>query len=408
MNNSSLNLINQSNNISHNLYKNYQSNRNSLKPNISFGKTNIRRNSNNTKLVHKNNKTSLDNYISGQIVEHINISSANTEKKDYININKNVKISNNNITMNSISTAGTKKNELEFSINSLFEYKDNEDKNINKNSFMPFTNRLNNERLQQKLCGNNSINRNINKHTFNKSLCQQSFIDKIFTENDLNLNLNENEKKNKSILCKSCDKLQNENKEINNLNLNQDNENKDNENKDKNNENEINEFNDEDNLEMDNYTRIKEDFNLLYNDEYIKQINEDLLKLEIELFFEKMSELFSSYHLLMDDKILENQIIKRDYKKNISKYLLYSKLYNKLQFVKTAYQTKNLNLKEKGINLDTQNLANVNINMNELNIFKIIFPDDNKCQKLKKIISIIMKKHANKELLDEKFKMLLK
>ena len=449
MNNSSLNLINPKGNLhsidnnenNNNINNNAMTNRHILKPTVSFNKNNKRNIINNK--VNKNNHNkndinSIDNFIAGQIIEHVDMSKKdntnkannnnnnnnnnNSEKKNIININKNInnlgnininnnenkkrKFNNNNITMNSISTAGTKKNELEFSINSLFEYKDNEDKNINKNSFMPFTNRLNNERLQQKLCGNNSINRNINKHTFNKSLCQQSFIDKIFTENDLNLNLNENEKKNKSILCKSCDKLQNENKEINDLNLNQDNENKDNENK--NNENEINEFNDEDNLEMDNYTRIKEDFNLLYNDEYIKQINEDLLKLEIELFFEKMSELFSSYHLLMDDKILENQIIKRDYKKNISKYLLYSKLYNKLQFVKTAYQTKNHNLKEKGINLDTQNLANVNINMNELNIFKIIFPDDNKCQKLKKIISIIMKKHANKELLDEKFKMLLK
>ena len=159
---------------------------------------------------------------------------------------------------------------------------------------------------------------------------------------------------------------------------------------------------------MENYTRIKEDFNLLYNEDYIKQINEDLLKLEIELFFEKMTDLFSTYHLLMDDKILENQIIKRDYKKNIANYLLYTKLNNKLQFLKTSQQTKKHNLKEKGINLDKQNINNVNININEVNILKMIFPDNNNSQKLKKIISIILKKHGNKELLDEKFTMLLK
>ena len=159
---------------------------------------------------------------------------------------------------------------------------------------------------------------------------------------------------------------------------------------------------------MDNYTRLKEDFNLLYNSEYIKQINEDLLKLEIELFFEKMSDLFSAYHLIMDEKILENQIIKRDYKNNISKYLLYVKLNNKLQYAKSEQQAKRFNLKDKGINLDKQNYDNVNINMNELNIFKFIFPNENKSKKLKKIISIILKKKEKSKLLDEKIKNLLK
>ena len=473
MNNSSLNLINQkanlhsidneNNNNSNNINNNVITNRHILKPTISFNKNNKRNINFNNKISNTNNNNknvinSIDNFIAGQIIEHVDMSKKDnnnkinnnkinnntndnnnnkSEKKNVVNINKNTntnpntndlgninnnenkkrKFNNNNITMNSISTAGTKKNELEFSINSLFEYKDIDDKNnINKNGFMPFTNRLNNDRLQQKLSGGNSINGNNNKHTFNKSLCQQSFIDKIFNENDLN----ENEQKMKgNLLCKSCDKLKKDNNEINNINLNNDN-NENNENnketnnvkedinKIDNNNNNVNDFDVEEDEEMDNYTRIKEDFNLLYNEDYIKQINEDLLKLEIELFFEKMSELFSAYHLLMDDKILENQIIKRDYKKNISNYLLYTKLINKLQFLKTAQHIKNHNLKEKGINLDQQNISNVNVNINELNILKMIFPDNNKSHKLKKIISVILKKHGNKELLDEKFKMLLK
>ena len=115
-----------------------------------------------------------------------------------------------------------------------------------------------------------------------------------------------------------------------------------------------------------------------------------------------MSELFSCYHIQMDEKILENQIIKRDYKKNIANYLKYIKLNNKMQFMKTQQQIKKCNLKDKGINLDKKNLENVNINMNELDIFKIVFHEDDKNEKLKKIVSIILKKNSNKEMLEKK------
>ena len=446
MNNSSMNLINQKNNLnSIDNAENYNSNNNAttnriVKPTISFNKNNKRNlNNNKVKNINKNKNfiNSIDNFISGQIIEHVDKSkngsnriNTNSEKKNFVcinksnfgssgnigmnnNENKKRKFNNNSITMNSVSTAGTKKNDLEFSINSLFDYKDVEDKNnINKNNFMPFTNRFNNERLQHKLNVTNSVNRNINKHKFNKSLCQQSFIDKIFNENDLNINVYENDKNNISNLCKSCDKLKNE--DLNDLNLNKNTNEILSKINDKENNKDIKDFNkiddesEEISIEMENYLRLKEDFNLLYNDEYIKQINEDLLKLEIELFFEKMSELFSTYHILMDEKILENQIIKRDYKKNISKYLFYIKLQNKLKFIKAQQQTSKSNLKDKGIHLGIQNLENVNINLNELSIFKLIFPEENKSKKLKKIISIILKKQGSKELLDDKLKMILK
>ncbi len=286
--------------------------------------------------------------------------------------------------------------------------------NINKNSYLPFTNRINNDKFQQHMSGANTMNRNNIKHNFNKSLCQQSsFTDKNFTENDL-MNLNDNHLKKNNSICKSYDKLQN----INNNNNKNDTNNINKTNKtdvnnkiiddDKKEVNEYNNVEEEEDLEMDNFNKIKEDFNLLYNEEYIKQINEDLLKLEIELFIEKMSELFSEYHIQMDEKILENQILKSDYKKNIKNYLLYMKLYNKLQFIKAQKQANKFNLKEKNINFAKQNLANVNVNMNELNVFKLIFPDENKSKKLKIILSTILKKKENKELLGEKMKLLLK
>ena len=443
MNNSSLNLINNQNNklISIDKTDNNSNNFNriKLKSEMSFNK-NTKRNFNNKTNNFKNHKnliTCLDNIVSGKIVEHIDMSKSenqyiNTtininikEKNNLISINKNInnnrnniglnkneskkrKLNNNNITINSISTEGTKKNDFEYSINSLLDYEDKI--NNNKNNFKPFTKRINNERLQQQLSQDTLINRNNNKHNSNKSLYQQSFTDKIFNDGDSNINVNI-QNNNISGMCKSFNKLPNElNLKLNSI------KGKENTNNSKGNSNkkrediDINEFEDEKDEEIDNYERIKEDFNLLYNKEYIHKINEDLLKFELELFIEKMSELFSIYHLVMDSKILENQIIKRDYKKNISQYLLYMKLKNKMEFVKAQLETKKCNLKDHEINLEKQNFENININSNELNILKIILPDNNsevnKNKILKKILTAILKKQGNN--LDEKYKGLLK
>ena len=433
LNNSSQNLMNQCNNKLTSFYTNENiSIRNNLKPTISFNK-NTKRKTNKAINNYNNQKnliTSLDNFISGQITKHVDLSKKeniniysnnmnNSEKKDFSSIHKNInKIGNmrltnkenkikklNNITMNSTSTAVTKKNELEYSMNGLQYFE--EENNTKNNISNPFTNRFQNKRLQKKLNGNKIV------HKFNKSLCEKSFIDKIFKDNGLNINLKESY--NSPNICKSYHKLpediklvENRSKEIKEYNNNNNIYDKNyiyNDNDipklDNNNNNKTFE-NEEEDFGLDNYTRIKDDFNLLYNKEYIHQINEDLLKLEIELFIEKMSELFSVYHKQMDEKMLENQIIKRDYKKNIGKYLLYKKLSNKMEFIKTQKEIKNCNLKENNIHLEKKNLENININLNELDILKFIFPSDNKVETLKKIVSIILKKNGNKEILDEK------
>ena len=446
MNNSSMNLIdhqankfisidktdNNINNINNNRYNN----KIKLKPTASFNKNN-KRNFNNNKINnlnnHKNLITSLDHVVSGQIIEHVDMSkkefqyiktnininenknltsnNKNINNKNNFGLNKNEsqkrKLNNNNVTINSVSTAGTKKNDLEYSNNSLPDYEDKN--NNNKNNFKSFTNRLNNERLQQKLSANNINNRNIIIHKFNKSEYQQSFTEKIFNENDSNINVNI--PSNIPSMCKSYNKLPNE-FDLK-LNLNKEKEGNatiGNEN-DKKIENNNSKFEEEEDEEIDNYKRIKEDFNLLYNKDYIHKINEDLLKFEIELLIEKMTELFSTYHLIMDSKILENQILKRDYNKNIAKYLMYLKLINKMKFIKAQLEIKKCNLKDQGINMEKQNFDNVNINYNELDILKIIFPDKknselNKSNKLKKLLLVILKKHGN--ALDEKYKGLLK
>ena len=446
MNNSSMNLIdhqankfisidktdNNINNINNNRYNN----KIKLKPTASFNKSN-KRNFNNNKINnlnnHKNLITSLDHVVSGQIIEHVDMSkkefqyiktnininenknltsnNKNINNKNNFGLNKNEsqkrKLNNNNVTINSVSTAGTKKNDLEYSNNSLPDYEDKN--NNNKNNFKSFTNRLNNERLQQKLSANNINNRNIIIHKFNKSEYQQSFTEKIFNENDSNINVNI--PSNIPSMCKSYNKLPNEFDLKLNLNKEKEGNATIGIENDKKIENNNSKFEEEEDEEIDNYKRIKEDFNLLYNKDYIHKINEDLLKFEIELLIEKMTELFSTYHLIMDSKILENQILKRDYNKNIAKYLMYLKLINKMKFIKAQLEIKKCNLKDQGINMEKQNFDNVNINYNELDILKIIFPDKknselNKSNKLKKLLLVILKKHGN--ALDEKYKGLLK
>ena len=170
------------------------------------------------------------------------------------------------------------------------------------------------------------------------------------------------------------------------------------------------EFNEEENdidLSDNNFSKLKEDFNLLYNLDYISKINEDLLKLETELFIEKMSELFSEYHTQMDEKILEKKLINREYEIHFEKYLLYNKLKDRLEFIKKKYK------KEKGIRIKNQNIENIKTNLDELDLFKIILPDlignnanKNKKNELKNILSIILKKEENKDLIKEKYEKL--
>ena len=121
--------------------------------------------------------------------------------------------------------------------------------------------------------------------------------------------------------------------------------------------------------ENENFERIKEDFLLLYNDNYMNNIQEDLLKLEIELFIEKMTELIQYYHNEYNNKIIEKEIIQNNYKLNSKRYKNLNKLIKKLEINKIDYEIKNFNKKNK------QKNNNMNLNKTEIEMFKIIFND---------------------------------
>ena len=181
----------------------------------------------------------------------------------------------------------------------------------------------------------------------------------------------------------------------------------DNEEKNKN----INDESNHSNNDYNNFYKLKEDFILLYNDNYVKNVQEDLLKLEIELFVEKMTGLISSYHCEINDRKLENKLIENNLKFNSEKYLTFCKLYCRLNIIKKHYKKKYLNLLKNKSNIKEINDKNLGTNKNEIELFKLIFPNKEKENKkikmnkdeskieLKIILNILLSKIKNKKIL---------
>ena len=142
--------------------------------------------------------------------------------------------------------------------------------------------------------------------------------------------------------------------------------------------------------ENENFERIKEDFLLLYNDNYMNNIQEDLLKLEIELFIEKMTELIQYYHNEYNNKIIEKEIIQNNYKLNSKRYKNLNKLTRKLEINKIDYEIKNFNKKKK------QKNNNMNLNKTEIEMFKIIFNDKKDITDKNMLKNILNKIFGNK------------
>ena len=155
-------------------------------------------------------------------------------------------------------------------------------------------------------------------------------------------------------------------------------------------------------LDKDNFHRLKEGFILLYTNEYLHNIKKDLLKLEIELFVEKMTELTKEYHTQLNDKILEYQIEKNKCNQHLSNFIQINKLYNKLQSIKINYETKK---KKKNYNnkiFAKQKKDFFNTNLNEINLYKNLWNNNlfNEIQnkiKLKSTLNIILNKQYTRK-----------
>ena len=158
-------------------------------------------------------------------------------------------------------------------------------------------------------------------------------------------------------------------------------------------------LNDGDDIENNIFEKQLEDFKLLYSNEYLKSIDNEYIKLEIELFIEKYIELTSLYNKQIEEKYLEYQIEINNYYKNISFYIEINKLFNKLKFIEAHNQLKKNNIKEIRKKHNNSSINNLFLNKKQIDILKNnLFGENLKNKKDKKdIIKTAIKKILGKE-----------
>ena len=325
-----------------------------------------------------------------------------TVKRSYENINnlnlnskKQCKNSNSTKNMKKRKSSGAQKLNLEESYNKKENGKNEKmDKNIKKDK----------KKIRKKKSFDkaNRISRNVEDNKLMKS--------SDITEKELNSISKEKIKENNKLYNLLTENNENNEKEViisHDVEEIQDD--------DVNAQSSINGFNMED-IETDIFSKQLEDFQLLYNDEYIKTINNDYIKLEIELFIEKIIELTSFYNNKIEEKNLEYQILKNKYLNNISKFIEIQKLVDKLRIIKTKLNLKKYKLKEIEVSYLNNSINNLITNKQEVKIFnnnlieEIQKKNTEKKVALKKIIEKLVENGKNKSELNknERFKIWLK
>ena len=325
-----------------------------------------------------------------------------TVKRSYENINnlnlnskKQCKNSNSTKNMKKRKSSGAQKLNLEESYNKKENGKNEKmDKNIKKDK----------KKIRKKKSFDkaNRISRNVEDNKLMKS--------SDITEKELNSISKEKIKENNKLYNLLTENNENNEKEViisHDVEEIQDD--------DVNAQSSFNGFNMED-IETDIFSKQLEDFQLLYNDEYIKTINNDYIKLEIELFIEKIIELTSFYNNKIEEKNLEYQILKNKYLNNISKFIEIQKLVDKLRIIKTKLNLKKHYLKEIEVSYINNSINNLITNKQEVKIFnnnlieEIQKKNTEKKVALKRIIEKLVENGKNKSELNknEKFKIWLK
>ena len=172
----------------------------------------------------------------------------------------------------------------------------------------------------------------------------------------------------------------------------------------------------EENMDNDIFSKQLEDFKLLYSDEYIKSINNDYMKLEIELFIEKVIELTTAYNKQIEEKNLEYQIFCNNYYKSICQYIEIQKLYNKLNIIKSQFELKKFDLKKIKTSNFNNAFNNLITNKQQIKIFRENFIEeisrktDHKKEILKYIVIKLIDNEKYKNILNknEKYQIWIK
>ena len=140
----------------------------------------------------------------------------------------------------------------------------------------------------------------------------------------------------------------------------------------------------------DTFGQLKNDFNLLYTEEYIKMIPDDLLRLELELLIEKMFEIVNCYHSQMSNEKIVYSKVSELYKECSQKYLLLSKKYSMLQHQREKFQIskQNLNFLNGNYIKSVQNVFS--INKDEINMFNQLVKPKRDHTMLKEVFGVIL------------------
>jgi hypothetical protein len=334
----------------------------------------------------------IDELLTDKITEHINMVGGgnnnnimkNNGLSGVIDNNKFKKLDNynNNINRNKLIYSKTKPSNIinvNVKVNELYRAKNGKKKSKNKYKYNNVNKNINN---QKNMTYTNPIlfnKKNINKNILDLEISTNSIVDESDKQRKNLIKVN---KEDKTISTKKNKKIifnQENSSEPTTISIHKNNKSQcytaydksiisdksyDHINNNNNNDNEI---------ECNNFNLIKKEFILVYNDNYIKNIQEDLLKLEIELFIEKMTELIKEYHKQIEIKNMEHELMKNYYKNYVNKYLLQWKLYNKLKYIEELHESKRKNIFEDRKQIDKNKINKININQKEINLFQILF-----------------------------------
>ena len=369
----------------------------------------------------KKEKNNSSNNITNTI-DSKNINDANKSKQNLKrNKSKNLLDSNNNNNVNN-KTKTNKKEKHSKSITGNF--------NNNNNNHELKSKKITKD-LSAKNVGPKKTEKQKEKNDLNESKSSSNIINNnnIITNNNVSNNITENNKNEKNVEKTNNNIIENNNNIIEtNNNIDKINQNEINTNitnnlindnydqNEKNNEQPLEAYNNNedemDNLGLDNFSKKLEDFQLLYSDEYIKDIKEEDYSLEIELYIEKLIELITEYHIQIEEKDLEYQLIKSMYNKNIYQYLEINKLYKKLHLIKDDYELKKNNPKPINEEHDKNYINNLITNKIEINMFNFLLysskekEKQGKREQIKKILKNILGKPKHKNIINKNEKIM--
>ena len=396
---------NNLNNNNNNINNNSVNIENKKSSDITSPSTQKKKNSNKNNETLNREKTKNNNSLSNNNISNTidGKNPENNKSKQNLKRNKSKNLMENNNNNNSNNKTKTSKKEKQ--TKSVTPNANNLNNANNEQKSKKITKDLSNKNVyvnQKKEDKNEKNEEDINNNTNNNNnnISENIYENKI--DNDKNINSNININNNELI---DNNNINNNENDINLANkLINDNY----ENIEKNNEPLLDDDNDElENYGLDNFSKKLEDFQLLYSDEYIKGIKEEDYSLEIELYIEKLIELITEYHLQIEEKDLEYQLIKNMYQKNIYQYLEINKLQKKLQLLRDDYELKKNIPKPINEEHDKNYINNLITNKVEMNMFKFLLYSQKeketkeKREKIKKILKNLLNKPKHKKIINQ-------